>query len=193
MKALIINASPRANGQISQMLSLVADELTARGAEVTTIRSNDLNVRPCVACMRCRTERRCPLPTDDAHRMADLIGASDILVLGAPCYWGNMPGTLKVLLDRMVYALLGERPNGIPMGLHKGKRCALLSTSTTPWPFNILLRQSAGTIRAMKDVCRFSGFSIVGTLQKGNTRKSQTLTRSEQERCRKLARRLIKH
>lgn len=137
MNVLILNASPRPKGNISRMLGAMEEEAVKAGMQVMSVRVSDLHVVPCKGCMVCRTKQACVLPEDDAQRVLQLIGACDVLVIGAPCYWGNMPGTLKVLFDRLVYGMMGESLQGIPQPLHKGKRAMLLSTCTTPFPFNV--------------------------------------------------------
>ena len=158
MKLLILNASPRRSGNIALMAGTLKQEAEHLGAEVEEIWVQGLTVRPCTGCMACRSRHACVLPEDDAQRVLEKIKAADALAVAAPCYWGNMPGTLKLLFDRLVYGLMDENSLGLPLPLHKGKRCVLMSTSTTPWPFNILLHQSHGAIRAMKEVCKYSGF-----------------------------------
>ena len=137
MKIVILNASPRKNGNIAQMVGEMCGEAERLGADTEVIEVQKLNVRPCIACMKCRSAHACMLPEDDAQRVLEKIKAADALIVAAPCYWGNMPGTLKVLFDRIVYGLMDESPRGIPVGLHKGKRCVLASCSTTPWPLNM--------------------------------------------------------
>lgn len=190
-KILILNGSPRAKGNISQMLDVIRAEAERLGAETETIAVNKLNVKPCIACMRCRSELRCSLPEDDAQMVLRKIQECDAIVMGAPCYWGNMPGTMKLLFDRMVYGLMGMSAKGLPMPLQKGKRCILLSTSTTPWPLNIIMHQSRGAIRAMKEICHYSGFKVVAKIEKGGTRHNTTLSEREKSRCRKAARHLL--
>ena len=175
MKLLILNASPRRSGNISLMAGTLKQEAERLGAEVEEIWVQVLTVRPCTGCMACRSRHACVLPEDDAQRILEKIKAADALAVAAPCYWGNMPGTLKLLFDRLVYGLMDENPLGLPLPLHKGKRCVLMSTSTTPWPFNIMLHQSHGAIRAMKEVCKYSGFKIVATIEKGGTKGKKGL------------------
>ena len=86
---------------------------------------HDLTVRPCTGCMSCRSKLRCALPEDDAHRVAEAIRTADALVIGSPCYWGNMNGALKVLFDRSVHVMMGEKESGMPVALHKGQRAVL--------------------------------------------------------------------
>lgn len=192
MKLLILNASPRRSGNIALMATTLKQEAECLGAEVEEIWVQGLTVRPCMGCMACRSKHACVLPEDDAQRVLEKIKAADALVVAAPCYWGNIPGTLKLLFDRLVYGLMDENSFGLPLPLHKGKRCVLLSTSTTPWPFNILLHQSHGAIRAMKEVCKYSGFKIVATIEKGGTKGQKALPERILRRCRNAAGRLVK-
>ena len=190
---LILNASPRRHGNISQMVEVMADECRQAGVEVQTVAVQQLDIRPCLGCMKCRAAHKCVLPEDDAQRVLKLIQQADALVIAAPCYWGNIPGTLKLLFDRIVYGMMDESEKGWPLPLHKGKRCVLVSTSTTPWPFNRVMHQSSGAIRAMKEVCRYSGLKTVATVEKGGTRHDTTLSEKDERRCRKAVRKLMRY
>lgn len=190
---LILNASPRRHGNISQMVEVMADECRQAGVEVHTVAVQQLDIRPCLGCMKCRAAHKCVLPEDDAQRVLKLIQQADALVIAAPCYWGNIPGTLKLLFDRIVYGMMDESEKGWPLPLHKGKRCVLVSTSTTPWPFNRIMNQSSGAIRAMKEVCRYSGLKTVATVEKGGTRHDTTLSEKDERRCRKAVRKLMRY
>ncbi|MCI6472587.1 MAG: flavodoxin family protein [Bacteroidales bacterium] len=190
---LILNASPRRHGNISQMVEVMADECRQAGVEVQTVAVQRLDIRPCLGCMKCRAAHKCVLPEDDAQRVLKLIQQADALVVAVPCYWGNIPGTLKLLFDRIVYGMMDESEKGWPLPLHKGKRCVLVSTSTTPWPFNRIMHQSSGAIRAMKEVCRYSGLKTVATVEKGGTRHDTTLSEKDERRCRKAVRKLTRY
>lgn len=171
MKALVLNASPRRNGLISTSTERIASRLTALGWTVETVDVTDCRVTPCRGCMACRSTGRCVLPDDDAQRVLALMRESDALIIGAPCYWGNMPGTLKLLFDRMVYGLMTTGRRGIPHGLLKGKSCAIVTASTTPWPWNRIFYQTSGTVRSLCEIVGIAGYRITGTIQAGNSRR----------------------
>lgn len=189
MNILILNASPRRKGNISAMLGAMEEEALRRGASVDSVRVADLQVKACTGCMACRTRLACVLPDDDARRIVEMVRACDVLIIGAPCYWGNMPGQLKVLFDRMVYALMGESPRGLPKPLHKGKQAVVVSTCTTPYPFNILFRQSRGTVKALKEILKWSGFRIAAVVERGGT-KEKPVGPKDLARCRKAVQRV---
>lgn len=136
MNVLILNGSPRKHGNIARMLSAIESEVVSLGGNVTTLCISDLQVKPCTGCMACRKKGSCVLPEDDAQLILRRIQACDLLVIGSPCYWGNIPGQLKILFDRLVYGLMGESKSGFPLPLHKGKQAILVATCTTPFPFN---------------------------------------------------------
>ena len=189
MKLLIINGSPRKKGLISQMLRIFHEQAIATGVEVTEVYANDLQIKPCMGCMTCRSKQHCVLPEDDAQRVLALIQQADAIVIGAPCYWGNIPGQLKLLFDRIVYGMMRDTPR-FPEPLMKGKRLVCISTSTTPFPFNILMNQSHGAIRALREIGRFSGWKIVDTIERGGTATRPQLSPRDISKCHKAFRKL---
>ena len=191
MKGVVVNGSPRRNGLVSRMLGEVTAGLPAR-TDVETFVVHDLAVKPCCGCMKCRSLHRCVLPEDDAHRVAEALRTADALVVGSPCYWGGMSGELKVLFDRMVYALMEDRDGRLPAPLHKGKPVVMVATCNTAWPFSVWFYQTSGVFRSLREIFRWSGFRVVGTLGKSNCRKHAELTPREREWCKKLARRICR-
>ena len=119
-----------------------------------------------------------------------MYNTADALIVGSPCYWGNMSGQLKILFDRLVYGLMGESPKGFPLPLHKGKKAVIVSTGSTPWPFNIWFNQTRGTVKALREILKWSGFSVQGVLQKGGTKQHHELTMKELQKCKTLIKRL---
>lgn len=189
MKLLIINGSPRKKGLISQMLRVFHEQAIATGVEVTEVYANDLQIKPCMGCMACRSKRYCVLPEDDAQRVLALIQQADAIVIGAPCYWGNIPGQLKLLFDRIVYGMMRDTPR-FPEPLMQGKKAVFISTCTTPFPFNILMNQSRGAIRALREIGRFSGWKIVDTIERGGTATRPQLSPRDISKCHKAFRKL---
>lgn len=186
MRILIINGSPKKDGNISTMMNIIRTESTKKGYETHYVWINGMNIHPCTGCMSCRTYQKCILPSDDAQQIIEHIKAADALFVGAPSYWGNIPGQLKILFDRIVYGLIRTPiDRNIPIALHKGKKAFIVCTCTTPFPFNILFNQSRGTIKALKRILKTSGFRITGTLEKGNTKSSKGLTTKEINTCKK--------
>ena len=110
MNILIINGSPRKNGLISQMIDIMREEAMSRGNIVQTVFANDLNIKPCIGCMACRTKGKCVLDEDGSQRVLKMMQEADAIIMGAPCYWGNIPGQMKLLFDRIVYGMMRDTP-----------------------------------------------------------------------------------
>ncbi len=159
---LILNSSPRKTGVTSTILKIITEEACSAGAAVEWVDVNSLSIRPCIGCLKCRPDKKCILPKDDAHRIGELLASCSGLVVGAPTYWGNMPGSLKLLFDRNVpvleyYELYTWR---FPQPKHKGKPAAIITASLSPFPFNYLPSQGSGALRAVKIVLNAAGFDI---------------------------------
>ncbi len=189
LKILLLNGSPRKNGTVSRLLNEVCSFLR-NDFEAEIVNANDLEFAYCRGCMACRKSLKCVLPHDDAHEFAEKMRNCDVLIVASPCYWGNIPGKLKMLFDRIVYIMMEESRLGIPKPLHKGKKCFVIASSTTPFPFNIIANQSNGVVRALREILSCSGFRISGVIQKGGTKKKNVNLSSELKKCRKIAKKI---
>ena len=172
MKILVLNGSPRKNGNVSNLLKKESDRLLKKnpGAEIIWENVSDLNFSFCHGCMACRSKGSCLLPEDDAHKIENEIKECDMLMVGTPVYWANMNGKLKCLFDRLVGVLMGESKHGIPIPLHKGKKAVIVTSCTTPFPFNYFCGQSSGAVRAVREVLKSSGFKVIKKINLSNTK-----------------------
>ena len=190
MKILVLNGSPRKSGTVASLLKAVTEPLSAEH-EIEWIDVYKLNMKYCTACMVCRKKETCILPEDDAHIVGRKIQDADALVIGTPTHWGNMCAPLKLLFDRNVPVFMGESPRGIPVPRQKGKRAVVVTACTTPWPFNFILPESRGAIRAVKEVLHYGGYKTVGTVTKPGTKKSKEISSSLKSRAGRLGRKLV--
>ena len=115
MKVLLINGSPRVNGNTSIALAEVAKTLEAEGIETITVAIGNQPVRGCIACGACHTKKgQCAFSDvlyDKLH--AILMDGVDGLVVGSPVYYAGPNGSLCALLDRLFYSagmLLSYKP-----------------------------------------------------------------------------------
>ncbi len=159
---LFLNGSPRKNGVTTSLLNIIAHEARSAGAEVEWVDVNKLSVRPCIGCLKCRPDKKCILPRDDGHRMGELLESCSALAVGAPTYWGNMPGTLKILFERNVPVLeyCELYTWRIPKPRHKGKKAAIVTASLSPFPYNLLPSEGRGALRAVRTILHTAGFDI---------------------------------
>lgn len=119
MKILVINGSPRRNGNTSQLMDLILDSTKKANQDFEILRYdlNDLAFKGCQGCMGCKqeTSKGC-VQADDLTPVLQAMQDSDAWVIGTPIYMGNMSGQLKLCVDR-IYGFMGpNRTNRIPPG-----------------------------------------------------------------------------
>ena len=138
MKILVLNASPRKE-KSNTMKVTRAFLQGVENAETEIVHLSDLNVHPCLGCLSCwgRTEGVCVLHNDDMDALGEKIMAADVIVESFPLYFFGVPGTLKVVTDRLLRMLCtyrGQMPNpgesfhGIRFPELQKKKLILIST-----------------------------------------------------------------
>ena len=106
MKVLLINGSPRENGNTFLALSEVARTLNEEGVETQIVCIGKKPVPGCIACGWCGREGRCTFRDDPYyHVMRAVKDGIDGLIIGSPVYYGGPNGSLCALLDRVFYSL----------------------------------------------------------------------------------------
>ena len=106
MKVLLINGSPRANGNTARALKEVADTLAAEGIETETVWIGKKAVRGCIACFQCMQKSlgRCIFDDDIANRIIEKLPSADAFVVGAPTYYGQPNGAFLAVWQRVCVA-----------------------------------------------------------------------------------------
>ena len=96
MNIVAIYSSPRKKSITSLILTEIINNISSSHM-IECFDINKLKIKPCISCFKCRPDKECVLPYDDAHLLSNKIKNSDLIIIGAPTYWGNIPGTLKIL------------------------------------------------------------------------------------------------
>lgn len=91
MKVLLINGSPRKQGNTFLALSEVAKTLEAQGIESEIVQIGNKAVRGCIACGQCQMKQlnRCVFDDDICNRISEKLDSADALVVGSPVYYGR--------------------------------------------------------------------------------------------------------
>ncbi len=103
VKVLILNGSPRENGNTSVAISEMEKFFAQENVEYETIRVGNMNIRGCLACGACSKLRKCVID-DEVNEIAKKFEAADGLVVASPVYFASANATLIALLDRMFYS-----------------------------------------------------------------------------------------
>ena len=102
-KVLILNGSPRVNGNTSIAIREMENVFRNSGVEVTTIHIGYKDIRGCIACNQCSKIRKCVFD-DIVNELAPLFEAADGLVIASPVYYASANATLIACLDRLFYS-----------------------------------------------------------------------------------------
>lgn len=101
---LILNGSPRRNGQTASLVNAFADGARAEGNEVRELYLYGMEIRDCVGCTRCvENPGEMPNPCvirDDMAQVYEGIDWSDVVVLASPMFYWTITGQLKSAIDR---------------------------------------------------------------------------------------------
>lgn len=103
MKVLILNGSPRANGNTTTALSEMEKVFADEGMEVETIRVGGENIHGCIACYSCVKTGKCVFD-DLVNEIAKKFEQADALVVASPVYYASANATLVALLQRLFYS-----------------------------------------------------------------------------------------
>ncbi|HAM16345.1 MAG TPA: flavodoxin family protein [Eggerthellaceae bacterium] len=103
MKVLMINGSPRKDGNTTVALSEMEKVFAAEGVEVETVQIGTKDVRGCIACNKCAELGKCVFD-DFVNECAGKLAEADGLVVGTPVYYASANGSLVALLDRLFYS-----------------------------------------------------------------------------------------
>ena len=103
MKVLIINGSPRVNGNTSIAVDEVAKTFEAEGIETEIIQIGNKDVRGCIACGSCAESGKCVFD-DVVNELASKFEEAEGLIIASPVYYASANATLIACLDRLFYS-----------------------------------------------------------------------------------------
>ena len=103
MKVLLINGSPRANGNTALSMKEMAKVFEQEGVEAEIVHVGNKPVRGCVACGGCAKQGKCVFD-DVVNEVAAKFEAADGLVVGSPVYYAGPNATVQALMDRLFYS-----------------------------------------------------------------------------------------
>ena len=103
MKVLLINGSPKANGNTALALQEMADIFAKEGVETEILHVGNQAVRGCVACGNCKKQGQCVFD-DLVNETAPKFEAADGLVVASPVYYAGANATVMAFMQRLFYS-----------------------------------------------------------------------------------------
>ena len=120
MKILVLNGSPRRNGNTAAHIAAFVEGAQAAGNDVTVFEVCEKQIAGCRGCEYCHTKGNgACVQKDDMQELYDLLADTEMLVLASPIYYFGLSAQLQAAIHR-TYAI------GIPARLRKA---ALLLSS----------------------------------------------------------------
>jgi len=151
IEILILNGSPRVNGNTA----VLAEQLTAgaleMGAKVENVYLHELDIQPCDACDGCQSGGKGCVISDDMQDIYPKLRSADAIVIATPVYWFSMTAQMKLCLDRW-YGLYSDEDFELT-----GKRLALLMMYGDE---DLYSSGGITVIHTLEGTCRYNGMDF---------------------------------
>lgn len=168
MRILALNASPRRDGNSSQLLAAAVDGATAAGADVSSVFLADRVSGMLDDCRACRgSDGRCTIADGYDSLMLDQVVPADGLLIATPLHYYGMSARLKAFFDRVFCYTSASAPDaGKVLSALPGKRIGLLVASEETYPSAPL-----GLVHQIQEIARYNRQHLVGVIYgHGNSR-----------------------
>ena len=120
MNILVLNGSPRPNGNTAAMVGAFVEGASENGHAITVVPVCQKKIAGCLACEYCHTkgEGKC-VQKDDMQEVYPVLAEAEMIVLASPIYYHSFTGQLQCAINR-IYAL--DKPKNL-------KKAALILSS----------------------------------------------------------------
>lgn len=127
MKVLMVNGSPRVDGNTAVALREMEKIFEAEGVETDTIQIGNKDIRGCIACGTCFKKGKCVFD-DIVNETQSKFEACDGLVIASPVYYASANGTLISFLDRLFYSAPFDKSMKVGASVVVARRGGLSAT-----------------------------------------------------------------
>lgn len=111
MNILILNGSPRPQGNTKQMIKAFGEGAMSSGHKVDVVDVCGKKINGCLACEYCHTKGNgACVQKDDMQKIYPLLVSAEMLVIASPIYYHGVSGQLKCTLDRFYAAAYPNKP-----------------------------------------------------------------------------------
>ena len=127
MKVLMINGSPKVNGNTYTALHEREEVFGGEGVETEILHVGNQDIRGCIACGTCAEKGRCVF-NDIVNETAAKFEACDGLVIGSPVYYASANATLVAFLTRLFYSTHFDKTMKVGASVVAARRGGLSAT-----------------------------------------------------------------
>lgn len=190
MKVVLLNASPRRNGNSAEMAAAAARGATSAGHQVESLFLSDHVEGMLSDCRLCRdVTGACSIKDGYERLLVDHIVPADALILATPLHYYGMTGRLKSFIDRLFCYTSNSAPDGERVrDALPGKRLGLIVSCEETYSGATL-----GLVAQVQELARYNRQEFVGVVVGvGNSRGEVGLDPSRPlDRAEDLGRRLF--
>ncbi|MDY6426683.1 MAG: flavodoxin family protein [Bacteroidales bacterium] len=146
MKVLILQSSPRANGNTAWMADEFKKTAESAGHDVTLVNVSKKKIAGCLACEYCHGKGNgACVQKDDMQELYPLMAETEALILASPIYYFTLNAQIQAPIQRM-YCVNSPA---------KVKKMALLCSSYSPNVYD-------GATAEFRDICNYWGVENLG-------------------------------
>lgn len=111
MRVVILNGSPRRNGNTKQMIEAFCEGLKEAKQKWDVFDVYKMTIHGCLACEYCHTKGngRC-VQRDDMQKIYWKLQDADMLVIASPIYYHGLSGQVKCAIDRLYATAYPTKP-----------------------------------------------------------------------------------
>jgi multimeric flavodoxin WrbA len=131
-KILIINGSPKKDGNTTTLIKWFSEGAKIKGAQIEVVNASLLKIKfpGCTSCRQCQTKEKyeCVI-NDDIKTVLAKIAKADVIVMATPLYFFSSSAQLKIVFDRMFSLYKWDNAAGTMKTVLKGKTFAVLASA----------------------------------------------------------------
>ena len=127
MKVLLVNGSPKANGNTAIALQEMARVFEEENVETEILHVGSRDIRGCMCCYHCKEHGKCVFD-DIVNETAVKLQEADGLVIGSPVYYAMANGTLSAFLQRLFYSTPFDKTMKVGASVVVARRGGLSAT-----------------------------------------------------------------
>lgn len=127
MKVIILNGSPKPNGNTAAAISELVKVFDAEGVTTQIFHVGKEDIRGCISCNSCRSTGKCVFD-DMVNSIAAKFKEADGLIAASPVYYASANGTLISCLDRLFYSTPFDKTMKVGAGIAVARRGGCSST-----------------------------------------------------------------
>lgn len=127
MKVIIINGSPRHDGNTSLAVNEIVKIFSEQEIETEVCQIGGKNIRGCIACNKCAEIGKCVF-SDEVNEIAEKFEKADGLIVASPVYYASANGTIISFLDRLFYSTSFDKTMKVGASVAVARRGGCSST-----------------------------------------------------------------